>query len=149
MAWFVWMGEEAFGGRIVKVKFGFVSDSTVAISDLDSEIGTVVVEEEFSCSISIEVVLEPVVSSCFFSEEKKGSCLESLRVSLRDGPEEAVLVVAAVREGKFTGERGEAGSGGSGGRMGGGSPEANAGGFSPEVRPGTFQTECIGKCKFL
>lgn len=49
-----------------------------------------------------------------------------------------------MREGKFTGDKGEAGSGGSGGRDGGGSPEANAAGLTPEARPGTFHTVCIG-----
>lgn len=89
----------------------------------------------FSFSISIEMVPEQVVVSCFFCGAKAivADSLDSRRGPLREEPERTVFVAVSVRVGKFVGERGEVGSGGSGERMEGGSPVMNAGGFTLEA----------------
>lgn len=119
---------------MVKFWSVFGIGGTVAASDLELLTVPVVGLGEFGCSISIESGSELVVDFCCFSgkETEVVGGRDSLRDPLFEEPAEVVM--ASVRVGKLTGDRGQEGSGGSGGRRsGGGSPEAEDGGFSPEV----------------
>lgn len=64
------------------VKVSELSVSTVAGVDLLSGTVSVMDKVVLSCSISIEVVPEQAVSTCFFSRE--GAVVVWARVSLRD-----------------------------------------------------------------
>lgn len=87
----VWIGDEFFGGMMVRFWIRLVSefvDCTVAVSDLFSGIVALMDKVWVSSSISIEVVSELVVATFLLSVEEavKWEDLDSVRVPFREEP---------------------------------------------------------------